>query len=79
VFPFVDTHGIPLDVVLDKLREHGLMPDWLEFYESAVKAGWHRERVVHRLEEAVGDVYGPEFREAWSKKFRALIQRGRGG
>lgn len=69
----MDTHGLPLEVVLDKLKEHGMMPDWLDFYESAVSAGWKPSGVAVKLTEAVGDVYGPEFRTEWEVRFKALM------
>ena len=74
MFPLVDTHGIPLDLVLDKLRDHGLMPDWLDFYDTATSRGWKPSGVVTKLSEAVGDVYGPEFRVAWEKRFSKLLE-----
>jgi hypothetical protein len=75
----VDTHGIPLDIVLDKLRDAGMMPDWVEFYEVAVSRGWKPSGVITKLSEAVGDVYGPVFRETWERQFKSIIQRERGG
>lgn len=76
VFPFVDSCGIPLDIVIDRLKDSGMVPDWVEFYDEAVKAGWHPGRVVLRLSEAVGDVYGPTYREGWEKRFnKALASR----
>jgi len=74
----VDTHGLPLDLVLDKLQGSGLMPDWLDFYDTATSRGWKPSGVVTKLAEAVGDVYGPEFRVAWEARFKTLIT-DRGG
>lgn len=61
-------------MVLDKLHENGMMPDWLEFYDMAVSRGWKPSGVVTKLSEAVGDVYGPEFRVEWEKRFKALTE-----
>jgi len=74
VFPLVDTHGIPLDLVLDKLQDNRMMPDWLEFYDTATSKGWKPSGVVTKLSEAVGDVYGPEVRVAWEKRFLSLLE-----
>jgi alanyl-tRNA synthetase len=73
VFPLVDTHGIGLELVVDRMRDQGMMPDWFDFYDSAVKAGWKPARVVTKLAEAVGDVYGREFREEWERRFRLIL------
>jgi len=72
-FALVDTHGIPLELVLERFEEAGLMPDWLAFYDDAVAAGWKPSGVVTKLTEAVGDVHGPEFREGWDARFRAIL------
>lgn len=69
VFPLISTHGVPLDLVLEKLKESGMMPDWVDFYRDAILDGWKPSGIRHKLSEAVGDVYGPEFREAWEIKF----------
>lgn len=68
VFRFVDEQGIPLDLVVDRLRDRGLMVDWLAFLREAEEAGWPRERTVRRLREAVGDVYGPLWAAEWEKR-----------
>jgi len=59
--------------VLDRLNDAGMVPDWIDFYDNAVGAGWHRERVVHRLAEAIGDIYGPAYREGWELKFASIL------
>lgn len=75
VYPLVDTHGIPLEVVLDYLKSHGMMPDWLDYYEASVEAGTKPERAIVRLSTAVGDVYGPTFRVEWESRLREVIAR----
>jgi len=64
-FAMVDTYGIPLDIVLSTLEDRGMLPDWLDFYESALAAGWNPKNVITKLEMAIGDVYGPLFLEGW--------------
>ncbi len=67
VFPLLDAHGVPLDLVLDRLRTAGMIPDWLELERAARAAGW--KRIENRLAEAIGDVYGPTFLEGWRARF----------
>ena len=74
LFELVDTHGIPLDIVVSKFEERGLMPSWTHFYDKAVKAGWKPEGVVQKLRGVVGDVYGPKFREGWEKRLKRHIE-----
>ena len=65
MFVLVDTHGLPLPMAVDILNTKGYMPDWLDFYKQAVLAGWNPTGIVSKLGDAVSDVYGPVFRDAW--------------
>lgn len=74
VFPLVDTHGIPLDLVLDSLKDKGMMPDWHDYVAKARKAGWRLDRTVRQLSVAVGDVYGPDFRTSWEARMTECLE-----
>jgi hypothetical protein len=74
-FAMVATYGIPIDTVISYLDDSGHMPDWLEFYFTAVSEGWNAKRTIGRLRQAVADVYGPEFREGWSERFEPILKR----
>lgn len=78
-FRFVDEQGIPFDFLVDRLDQHGMMPDWLDFYRDAMKKGWRHDRTMSRLREVVGDVYGPEFREEWEKRMLHVLSQLRLG
>jgi len=65
VFDFYETFGLPLDMILDRLRQHGLQPDWKHLLQRMTDAGWHPDRSYRRLRQLVGDVYGPRYRAAW--------------
>lgn len=67
VFEFNDTHGLPLMIVLDRLRQCNMMPDWIAFYHAAMNAGWKERTVYAKLEEAICDIYGKEFLDGWRK------------
>ena len=69
----MDTHGVPLDLVLDQLKIKGMMPDWLDYVEAARKAGWRTERTVRQLAVAIGDVYGPDFCSAWEERMGVAL------
>lgn len=68
VYRFFETHGLPLDVLLDRLRSRGIIPSWLSFYDEARKAGMKHERILSKLSESLGDVYGPSFRDVVIKR-----------
>lgn len=73
VFKLNDTHGLPLEITLDKLRDNNMIPDWIEFWQHAMKAGWTEERTWIMMTSAIGDVYGPEFREEWESRMKIWL------
>jgi len=74
MFRMVETYGIPLDIVVLFLDQRGIVPDWLHFYEMGVKSGWKPEGIVSKLDEAIVDVYGPDWRDQWKRRFDAIIK-----
>lgn len=72
-FSLVDTFGVPLPDMLDALVRRGCVPCWLDFYLSAVNAGWKAHGTQVKISEAVGDVFGPVYREAFDARFREVV------
>jgi hypothetical protein len=73
VFKMVDTYGIPLDTILDVLKSQNMMPDWIDFYDQAIKVGWKSTGVISKLSEVVMDVYGQEFHDGWLARLQEYI------
>lgn len=63
-----DSHGIPLDIIVDRFNEHGLIVDWLDFWDDAMKQGWKPDRTLSKLRAVVGDVYGPVWASEWERR-----------
>lgn len=59
IFKLVDTHGLPLDIIVMELRDKELGFNILEFVQAAKKAGWKQERVLWML-KSTGNVGGEE-------------------
>ncbi len=74
VFEFLDTYGLPLDIVVDRLRQERVVPDWLYLYNRCIESGWNPTSTWERLRIMVGDVYGPDYRLRWELKMRAHIE-----
>lgn len=60
VYRVHETSGVPLDVILESVRERGMLVDWQSFVREAVAAGMSRERAISKLEAAIVDSFGPE-------------------
>jgi hypothetical protein len=76
IFRFVETHGLPLEIVLDIFRERAFMPCWMSFHREATKAGMSHERIIAKLDPALVDVYGPKFRDHVIKKLKLCYVKG---
>ncbi len=72
-FPMVDTYGIPLEIMLEVLLTRGCVPDWIDFYESAISVGWKASSTVVKISEAVADIFGGDYREAFDVRFQEYL------
>ncbi len=72
IYRYYETHGIPLDVLLEALRDKGYIPDWRAFVQEALAAGMKKSRVLSMLEPALADVYGGAFRDHVLKRLESV-------
>lgn len=72
VFRFHETEGLPLDILFEALRMKDAQPDWTSFYREALSAGMTPERIFAKLDPALSDIYGSEFRNVVLGKLKTL-------
>ena len=61
IFKFYETYGLPLDIIFSIFKEKNWVPDWIDFYLDAIKAGMEHNRILSKLEEAISDSFGIEW------------------
>lgn len=61
VFKMVDTYGIPLEIILIKFKEDGLLVDWCDFIDNALNSNWKISSALTKIEMAVSDIYGRDY------------------
>lgn len=61
VFYFVDTLGLPLSVLVERLFQQRQYVDWKDFASKALSVGWKPGKVRAMIIEACVDsgIYGP--------------------
>lgn len=60
VYRFFETHGLPLDILIEELLEQGCVIDWPAFRAEAREAGLSNERLRARLHAVVpASLLGP--------------------
>jgi hypothetical protein len=74
VFPFVDTHGIPLEIIVDQVSQKGDVIDWLGFWNDAMKVGWKPGPTRTKIVNCVGECLGPKVSEQVKKTFDFLVK-----
>ena len=55
MYTFYETQGLPLEMLLDKIREEGLQPSWPHTYVEMLLAGIESSRAIGRLEAIIVD------------------------
>lgn len=79
-FDLVDTHGVPIDVVIEHIHDSGGMPAWCDFLDSAWASGWNVRRALLKLSIPVKAIYGQDWHKEWLLRAEAhLRMRGMSG
>lgn len=64
--------GLPLEYLLEILKENDMIVDWKEFYESSVKHCWKYKSLRERIYFSVCEIYGQEYRDEVIKRLDLL-------
>lgn len=51
----MDSIGLPLVFILDKLREENCTVDWVDFIEYTIEKQWNVTQTLSKIEEALID------------------------
>jgi hypothetical protein len=51
----MDSIGLPLVFILDKLREDNCTVDWVDFIEYTIEKQWNITQTLSKIEEALID------------------------
>jgi hypothetical protein len=70
------TIGLPLEVLLPMLDKHNMVVDWVDFYESSIKGGWSRKTVLNKIESALGDCFGKQYKNEIMKRLYFYLKEG---
>ena len=73
-FKMFDAHGLPLDIMLDLMKENNMVPDWIDFYNEASASGWKDKTIRNRVHSAASSAYGNDFGNTVLSKLNAYIE-----
>jgi alanyl-tRNA synthetase len=74
IFHVVETHGVPLEVVLDWVVDNNLVPDWAQFWEESREKKWNPRTTRTKVVNAIGEVYGPDYRKKWEVRLEEFLE-----
>jgi hypothetical protein len=60
--------GLPLEYIVDMLTKNDMVVDWVRFYEDSIKSGWKYSTLRTRVDVALVDTFGPEYRDEVLKR-----------
>lgn len=69
VFKLYDTNGVPLELIVEKFKNEGVLVAWDIFYEDALKAGWKKSNIEAKMLAAINDNYDKIYLEEFKKSF----------
>lgn len=72
LFTLVDQEGLPLDIILEILKNNNITPNWYEFLQVAVKH-WKPSTIYSKTSEAVKEVYSEDYFKEWDKRIRFCL------
>jgi len=73
VFLLVGTRGMPLEFILERFKERGVVMDWPAYVADAMKDGAKMRTVRARVISAVGEVYGGKYLVGFEARFDAFF------
>lgn len=54
--------GLPLEIILEYLHKRDMVIDWINFYEEAKSSGWKEKTILNKIETAISDVFGKNYK-----------------
>jgi len=72
IFSFYETVGLPLDFVIQHIKDNDAIPSWYDFVLEARAAGMKDSRIKSKLEEVILDVYGRKYWVEISKRLELM-------
>ena len=79
IWAMYETHGLPLDVIFDVLIKKESVPDWIALYKQMLQSGMQHSRILSKLDEAVSDSYGKEFRDVVISRLDQIFKPAEAG
>ena len=61
VYNFHQSLGFPLELTFLELKDASFVPDWLDFYRLATDNGMGHDRIISKIVDEAGSVWGSEF------------------
>lgn len=69
VFEMVGTHGLPLEMVLQFIKDKGWIVSWPHYVRDAMKDGAKMKSIKGKVFAAVGEVHGPFYVKAFKARW----------
>jgi len=61
ILRFEETYGLPLEDILEHLKERNIVPSWLHIMNEAKLQGVNQEKFLTKLEACAVSVFGKDY------------------
>ena len=72
VFNLVDTHGLPLEIIILECEDRGIVVAWDEFIKDAREHGWTDKTIRTKVIGAVGEAK-PDMLDEFTKRLELCL------
>ena len=76
-FLFETTYGVGITDMLLHLKEHNMVPDWIDYYESAITRGVMPDTILSRVRVGTVDAYGELYKNEIINRIKLHIMNWR--
>lgn len=74
LFKISDTHGLPIEIAVEKLLEKNIQIDWFQYCLAAANAGWSNRKIKEKINSAMQDLIGhDEYKIGLLQRIRLLL------
>lgn len=75
VFNLIDSHGLPLEMILDRCCEQRLVINWSQFIETAWKRNWYSYQIYDKVMFAFAESLSYSNNHVYRKEIQIRLQK----
>ncbi|MDP2683456.1 MAG: hypothetical protein Q8P20_00205 [bacterium] len=75
VYQFHETYGMPLPWLFAWMKDHNMVPNWINFYHEAKTNNMSHNKILNKLTDAAQDTWGSKFATVICNNLTLIFER----